>query len=81
MAQKRLEEKIEATDQEIASIHLEIQKLPMIEETMSSLAKSVETLNLHADKQQRTSKDLRKILSTFLSEVAQSRSHSNHQQQ
>lgn len=37
----------------------------------------MENLNLHVDIQQRTLEDLRKILSTLLSEVAQTRSQSS----
>lgn len=39
MAQKRIEEKLEAFDQDISEIRVELHKLPTIEENLSSTAR------------------------------------------
>lgn len=52
MAQQKFDERMEAMDQEVSEIRVEIQKLPGIEETLISLSKSIEKLGVQAEKQQ-----------------------------
>uniref|UniRef100_A0A9I9D519 Uncharacterized protein n=1 Tax=Cucumis melo TaxID=3656 RepID=A0A9I9D519_CUCME len=51
MAQKRIEEKLEAVDQDTSSIRVELHKLSTIEENLASMAKSIERLGIQAEKQ------------------------------
>lgn len=46
MAQKRIEECLEATDKEIEDIKSSVQKLPLMDETLTALAKSIERLTV-----------------------------------
>lgn len=73
MAHKRLEEKFETVDAEIAKVRVGIQKLPIMEETMKSIAKSIERLNIQANLQQRTSEEVMKLLANVLTDVSQLR--------
>uniref|UniRef100_A0A9I9DJ77 Uncharacterized protein n=1 Tax=Cucumis melo TaxID=3656 RepID=A0A9I9DJ77_CUCME len=52
MEHKRIEEKLEEFDQEIAEIQLEFHKLPTIEEKLLSMMKSIERLEIQGNKQQ-----------------------------
>lgn len=52
MAQKKFEERIDAMDQEVSEIRVEIRRLPEIEETLASLTKSIERLGVQTKKQQ-----------------------------
>ena len=51
MEQKRIEEKLEKFDQEIAGIQVELHKLPSIVEKLLSLKKSIERLDIQLEKQ------------------------------
>lgn len=51
MVQKRIKERLDAKDHEIACTRPDIQKLPAIKETLASLAKSVERLSVQAEEQ------------------------------
>lgn len=57
----------------ISAIRAKIQKLPKMEEMMNLLAKSIERLNDQGDNQQRSSKEMKKLLSNLLIEIAHSR--------
>lgn len=48
--QKKFEERMETLDQEVCEIRVEIQKLLVIEETLASLAKSIECLGVQSEK-------------------------------
>ena len=50
MVQKQIEEKLEVFDQEISNIRVELHKLPMIEENLVSLVKSIERLEFRVEK-------------------------------
>ena len=51
MAHKWFEEKLEEFDQEVFGIRVELHKLPMIEENLSLMAKSIERLGIQVAKQ------------------------------
>lgn len=52
MAQRKFDERMEAMDQEVSEIRAKIQKLPVIEETLASLSKSIKRLGVQTEKQQ-----------------------------
>ncbi|KAA0054161.1 uncharacterized protein E6C27_scaffold131G00900 [Cucumis melo var. makuwa] len=68
MAQKRIEEKLEAFDQDISEIRVELHKLPTIEENLSSTAKSIERLGIQAEKQQQQQQLLLKYIEGMVKE-------------
>ena len=72
MAQKQLEEKIDANKIETSMIRVENHKIPKMEESMKSLSKSVEQLNEQAYSQQRSFEEMKKLLTDLLTEIAQS---------
>ena len=51
MEQKRIEEKLEKFDQEIAGIRVDLHKLQAIKERLLSLTKSIEKLDIPSEKQ------------------------------
>lgn len=67
MAQKRFEERLEANDKEIEDIKMSLQKLPLMDETLTSLAKNIERLTIQAEKQQQVSNEMQKFLASFVS--------------
>lgn len=65
MAQKRIEERLEATDKEIKDIKLSVQKLPLMDETLTALAKSNERLTVQVEKQQHCD-EVRRFIAAYV---------------
>ncbi|KAA0039162.1 hypothetical protein E5676_scaffold322G00090 [Cucumis melo var. makuwa] len=67
---KKKEERFEAIDQEISGIRAELQKLPAVEEKLSSLAmvKNIEQLSIQSEKQQQQHQLLMKYIEGIVKE-------------
>ena len=52
MVQTRIEERLEAFDQEIAGLKKELSKMPVIEASLSEIMKNLELMRLQSEKQQ-----------------------------
>lgn len=68
MTQKRIEDRLEALDQEFFGWKADIQKLLTIEESIATLAKIVERLSSQVNKQHRTSEDTQKLMIALMAE-------------
>lgn len=52
MVQKRMEERLNVIDQELVGICMDVLKLIVIEETITTLVKNVERLSIQVEEQQ-----------------------------
>lgn len=52
MVQKRMEERLNVIDQELVGICMDVLKLTVIEETITTLVKNVERLSIQVEEQQ-----------------------------
>src|ERR1051325_7783854 len=73
MTQKKLEERVEAIEQDVAEIKGTLQRIPAMEETLMALTKGMERMKLIIDKQEqwmeessRTACDNQRLLTALL---------------
>uniref|UniRef100_A0A9I9DS40 Uncharacterized protein n=1 Tax=Cucumis melo TaxID=3656 RepID=A0A9I9DS40_CUCME len=68
MAHKQIEEKIEALDQKISGIRVELHIIPTIKENLSLMTKRIERMGIQAEKQQQQQQLLLKYVKGMVKE-------------
>lgn len=59
---KKYEERFESLEQEVSEMKVDLQKLPVMEEKLSTIMKNIERLNVQNEKQQQHQQALMKNL-------------------